>query len=98
VPLVMAQLVTPGVLSLPEAIRKMTVHPARILGIDKGTLSVGEDADVTLIDPELELTYSRDKVVSKSHNSPFFGWMMKGWPVATIVAGQIVMQDRKLLV
>jgi len=98
VPLVMSQIVKPGLLSLPQAIEKLTTNPARVLGIDKGTLVTGGDADVTIIDPELELTYTREAVVSKSHNSPFFGWTMRGWPVATVVAGRMVMQDRKLLV
>lgn len=97
VPLVMTRLVEPGILSLSEAIRKLTENPARILGIDKGYLRVGGDADVTIIDPALELTYSREQIVSKSHNSPFLGWSLRGWPVATLVAGRVVMQDRKLL-
>ncbi len=98
VPLVMTRLVEPGVLTLPQAIAKLTVHPARILGIDKGYLKPGGDADVTVIDPQLEVTYTPEMVASKSQNSPFFGWTMKGWPVLTVVAGKVVMQDRKLLV
>jgi dihydroorotase len=98
VPLVMSELVAPGILELPKAVEKLTVNPARILGIDKGYLKVGGDADVTIIDPDLEVTYTREMVVSKSHNSPFYGRKMKGWPVVTIVAGKIVMQDRQLLV
>jgi dihydroorotase len=94
----MTRLVEPGVLTLPQAIAKLTVHPARILGIDKGYLKPGGDADVTVIDPQLEVTYTPEMVASKSQNSPFFGWTMKGWPVLTVVAGKVVMQDRKLLV
>lgn len=97
VPLVMTRLVEPGRLSIFDAIKKMTIAPAQILGIDKGYLAEGGDGDVTVIDPEMELTYTRESIVSRSHNSPFIGWTLKGWPVATIVAGRIVMENRQLL-
>jgi dihydroorotase len=75
-------------LGLPEVIAKFTVAPARLLNLKKGALSVGADADVTVFDPDLEWTFERAASASKSSNSPFFGWRLKGKAIATIVAGK----------
>jgi dihydroorotase len=75
-------------LGLPEVIAKFTVAPVRLLNLKKGTLSVGADADVTVFDPDLEWTFERGASGSKSSNSPFFGWRLKGKAIATIVAGK----------
>ncbi|PWU18295.1 MAG: dihydroorotase [Verrucomicrobia bacterium] len=77
-------------LGLPELIAKFTVGPAELLGLKKGTLSVGADADITVFDPEREWVFERKETASKSTNSPFYGWKMKGKAVATIVAGEKV--------
>ena len=86
-PLVFTYLVQPGHLTLAEAIAKMTVVPANILGIDRGTLSVGAAADVTVIDTgtvnRVDITKSR----SKSQNTPFNGWELKGWQTLTLRKG-----------
>jgi len=82
-------LIEPGVLDWPGLIEKMTVNPARILGIDKGTLTVGADADVTVIDPDLAWTVDVEKFYSKSRNCPYHGWELRGRPVATVVGGCI---------
>ncbi len=98
VPLVINNLVHTGVLTLPQAIAKMTINPARILKIPKGTLSVGADADVTLIDMNREETINAADFESKGRNTPFNGMKLKGIPVMTIVAGKVVMKDRKVVV
>lgn len=85
-------LVRDNLLDLPGLIAKMTVNPARVLGIQKGTLSIGAEADVTVIDPDLEWTYTVDKVLSKSRNSPWLGEKLKGRAVVTIAKGKIVHQ------
>ena len=54
--LVITRLIVPGHLDWPQALAKMTINPARILGIDKGTLSLGADADITVIDPDVRWT------------------------------------------
>jgi dihydroorotase len=95
-PLVITQLVMTKILSWTQAITLLTVNPARILGIDRGTLAKGAIADITIIDPELELTINTQKFVSLGQNSPFHGWKLKGWPVTTIVAGKTVMHQRRL--
>jgi dihydroorotase len=60
------------------------------LKIDAGRLSIGAQADVTLINPELEWTVRVDQFESASRNSPFDGWKLKGRAVRTIVAGRTV--------
>ena len=89
-PLVITRLVCQGHLTMPEAVAKMTVNPARILNLNKGTLSEGSDADITIIDAEKEQTVDASKFESKGRNTPFAGWKLKGWPVMTIVAGKTV--------
>jgi dihydroorotase len=88
--LALMQLVHTGRLSLADMVAKFTVNPARLLNLDKGTLTVGADGDVTVFDPGQEWVYAREQSASKSRNSPFFGWKLKGRAVATIVAGKRV--------
>ncbi len=82
-------LVEKGVLSWSEAIRKMTVNPAKVLGLKKGTLQIGADADVTIIDPTLRWTIDVRDFQSKSRNSPFDGWQVTGRAVCTVVGGTV---------
>jgi dihydroorotase len=84
------QLVHTKRLSLADMIAKFTVNPARLLNLNKGTLSVGADADVTVFDAEAEWIYRREDSAGKSRNNPFFGWTLKGKNLATIVAGKII--------
>jgi dihydroorotase len=77
-------------LGLAEVIAKYTVAPARLLGLSKGTLSVGADADVTVFDPDCHWVFDKVGSASKSFNSPFFGWPLHGKATATIVGGKIV--------
>jgi len=81
-------------LSLPDLIAKYTVNPARLLNLSKGTLAVGADADVTVLDPDREWVFERAETASKSSNSPFFGWRLKGRAVATIVGGKKVWAEQ----
>jgi len=82
-------LIEPGVLSWPDMIKMMTVNPAKIIGIDKGTLSVGRQADVTIIDPDAEYEIDINTFKSKSRNCPYHGWQVKGKVEKTIVGGEI---------
>jgi dihydroorotase len=81
-------------LSLAELLAKFTVAPARLLGLPKGTLSVGADADVTLLDPDREWVFDKRASASKSSNSPFYGWRLKGKAVGTIVGGKMAWAER----
>jgi dihydroorotase len=80
-------------LTLPELIAKFTVAPARLLRLPKGTLSVGADADVTVIAPDREWVFERRQSASKSQNSPFFGWRLRGSAMTTIVGGKVVWSE-----
>jgi dihydroorotase len=84
------RLVEEGVLSLPAAIAQLTCGPARLLGLPKGTLQVGADADVTLLDTQTEYTVDRREFRSRSRNSPFHGWTLRGRAVMTICGGKVV--------
>ena len=77
-------------ISLPDLVAKYTVNPSRLLNLNKGTLSVGADADVTVFDPDAEWVFEKAATASKSANSPFYGWKLKGRAVVTIVAGKKV--------
>jgi len=83
------QLLHSGRLPLADLLAKYTVNPARLLNLSKGTLAVGADGDVTVIDPDREWVFTPAESASKSKNSPFFGWKLKGRAVATIVAGKV---------
>jgi dihydroorotase len=86
------QLYHQGCLSLPQLIAKHTLHPARLLDVPHGTLEVGRVADVTIIDPEREMLVEAAALRSRSKNSPFLGWRLRGMAVATIVAGEVVFE------
>ncbi len=86
-PLVLTELVHGGVLTLSQAIAKLTVNPARVLGIAKGTLTPGADADVTILDPGCEWTIDPSRFRSKSRNCPFAGRKVRGRAVAVVVGG-----------
>jgi dihydroorotase len=90
VALVMDRFVHPGVVAPARFVELMSLNPARILGLRKGTLAIGADADVTIIDPDAERTVDVTQLRSKSRNTPFNGWTLRGWPVATIVGGRLV--------
>jgi dihydroorotase len=87
------KLVSDGIVSLPELIAKLTVQPAHILGIPKGTLSPGSDADITIIDPSQQNTVDVSKFKSKSKNSPFDGWDVRGKVLSTLVKGKVIYES-----
>ncbi|MCI5131764.1 MAG: dihydroorotase [Candidatus Electrothrix sp. EH2] len=82
-------LVREGVINEQKLVELLSVNPARILGVEGGSLSVGARADVTVIDPELRFTYTEEQVVSKSRNSPFLGEKLQGRSVYTVMGGRI---------
>jgi len=79
-----------GKINLNRLVELFTINPARILGLERGTLAPGTTADVTIFSTEQQWTYDVNKSFSKSRNTPFDGASFRGGPVATIVAGQIV--------
>lgn len=87
------ELVHQKLLSLPQLIEKLTMNPARLLRLPKGTLSIGADADVTVIALEREWTYDVNESESKSRNSPFHGRRFQGKAAVTVVGGEIVWRE-----
>ena len=95
--LVITKLVNPGIISLKDAILKMSTNPANIFKVSGGSLLPGTPADVTIIDMNKEWKVDVNDFESKSRNSPFHGWELKGQAVMTIVAGRIVMREGSVL-
>ncbi|HUW65479.1 MAG TPA: dihydroorotase [Spirochaetia bacterium] len=96
VALVFTELVHTGVLTAARAMALLSREPARILGLTAGVLAVGAAADLTLIDPALERTVDPASFESKGRNSPFAGRSLKGWPVAVVRSGRVLMQGGQL--
>lgn len=88
-PVAVKALVDPGHLTWPQLIAKLSLAPARILQLPKGTLRPGVDADITIIDPDLTWTIDPSQFKSKSRNCPFAGWQVRGRAVCVLVRGQI---------
>ncbi len=84
------KLVEDGFLTINQLIQKMSCNPSDILTLKRGTLKPGSVADITLIDPVATWTVEKEKLSSKSKNSPFLGWSMKGSASATIISGTVV--------
>lgn len=98
--LVLTHLVRQGILTLSQAIEKMTILPAKIFGLDKdgiGSLTHGTKANITIIDLEKKWKVDADKFYSKARNCPFNGWELQGKAVMTIVGNKIVMEDGKII-
>jgi dihydroorotase len=87
--LVVTKLIDPGHLDWITALSKLTINPARILGLKKGTLRPGADADVTIIDPSTWWTVDPDRFQSKSSNTPLAGMKLRGRPAHVIVGGEL---------
>jgi dihydroorotase len=68
----------------------LTLNPARLLGLDRGTLAPGAPGDVTLLDPDRAWVVDKEQFASKGRNTPFHGWPLRGRAVRTIVGGRTV--------
>jgi dihydroorotase len=90
VPLVLDRLVHAGHISLARAIELLSVNPAKIIRRPGGSLAEGEIADITVLAPEATVTVVASRLKSKSKNTPFDGWTLRGAAAATIVGGRTV--------
>jgi len=90
-------LVKPRVLTMTQLIEKLSFNPSSILGIDKGTLSIGKSADIVIFNPDKSYTVNVSEFKSKSKNSPYDGWKLFGKPEYTIVGGEIKVKDGVLI-
>ena len=82
-------------ISLSRMVELLSTNPARIFKLDRGSLKIGAAGDVTIFDPGRKIKFEASKFQSKSRNTPFGGWELKGAPVATIVGGRVVWRDGK---
>jgi len=89
------RLVGPGLLTLPHLVALLSIRPARAFGLPGGTLAPGSPADVTVLDLDRTRKVEPARFQSKGRNTPFGGWTLKGAAVMTIVAGQVVWQERR---
>jgi dihydroorotase len=90
VPLALDRLVHAGVIRLPRLVELLSLNPARILGVAGGTLSAGAPADITIVAPDVRVRVEASRLRSRSKNTPFDGWELRGAVAATIVGGRTV--------
>ena len=95
VALCLDRLVGERILDLTQLVALLSTHPARVLGLPGGTLAPGSPADVTVLDPARKRAVEPARFESKGRNTPFGGWILKGWPVLTIVDGRVAWKDRR---
>ncbi len=84
-------------MKLMDIIYKITYAPAKILNIERGIIDVGKRADITIFDPDIEWIYKYEEIKSKSKNSPFINWKLKGKVLYTIYKGKIVYKDERFI-
>jgi dihydroorotase len=97
VPLLLDKLVNPKIISLSRFVEMISTNPALILKLEnKGRISVGADADLTILNLDEKIVVDVDSFKSKSRNNPFRGWELRGGPIMTIVGGKIVYSSSSL--
>jgi dihydroorotase len=96
VPLCLDRLVHAGVIGLARFVELLSVNPARVLGLPGGTIAEGSPADLTVLSPDTDVTVHAASLVSKSKNTPFDGWTLKGAVAATIISGRPVFVNKEL--
>ena len=96
VPLVFEKLVHTGRITLRRAVELLSVNPARVFGVPGGTLADGAPADLTVLAPDAPVTITAATLRSRSKNTPFDGWQLRGAVVATIVGGRVVYRNGSL--
>jgi dihydroorotase len=94
-PLLYTKFVATGRWTLGFLLERMTAKPAEVFGLPWGRLEVGREADLTIIDLDTEREVNPNEFLTKSRNTPFTGWKLKGWPVCTLVAGKITWAEQQ---
>ena len=82
-----------GLIPVARLIELLSVNPARIIGVPGGSLSEGAPADISILAPDLAVTVNVARMRSKSKNTPFDGWRLRGGVAATIVGGRVVYEN-----
>jgi dihydroorotase len=96
IPLALDRLVHAGVIRLPRLVELMSVNPAKILRVPGGSLTVGALADITILGPDLKVTIEAKRLRSRSKNTPFDGWELRGGVAATIVGGRTLFRNEQV--
>lgn len=98
-PVLYSEGVRTGRITLGQFVRVTSTNAAKLFGLfpRKGIIAVGSDADLVILDPDLTRTIVKSMLLSNSDYSPFEGWQITGWPVATIRRGEIVYRDGEIL-
>jgi dihydroorotase len=96
VPLAFDRLVHSGLIRVPRLVELLSVNPARILRIPGGTLSEGAPADITILAPDMKVRVQAARLRSRSRNTPFDGWELRGGVAATLVGGRTVFRSEEL--
>jgi len=91
------RLVHAGIIGLPRFVELLSTNPARVLGLPGGTLTEGAPADLSILAPDASVTIQASALRSKSKNTPFDGWTLKGAVAATIVGGRVVYSNRDIV-
>jgi len=95
VPLCLDRLVGTGLVELPHLVALLSANPARVLGLPGGTLAPGSPADLTVLDLTKKRQVDPARFESRSRNTPFGGWILKGWPAMTIVGGRVAWKEAR---
>ncbi len=95
-PLMYTHLVKKGILTLEALLERMTLKPAQTFQLPYGTIEVGGEADLVVIDLEDQQTVDPSQFLSKGKNTPFSGWELEGWPTLTIYKGEVVWQKGRV--
>jgi dihydroorotase len=95
IPLALDKLVHAGVIRLPRLVELMSVNPAKILRVPGGSLTAGAAADITILAPDLKMTIDAKRLRSRSKNTPFDGWELRGSVAATIVGGRTLFRNEQ---
>lgn len=95
VPLTITELVEKDILTPMQMAEKMSYNPAKVIGVDRGSLETGKAADIVIIDPKEEYIIDASRFASKGRNTPFNGWKVRGKVKMTICGGRIVYDDAK---
>ncbi len=100
IPILFSEGVSAGRLDLQTFVQVISTNPARLFGMypQKGVIAPGSDADLVFIDPEMEVTITHDILHENVDHTPYEGFKVKGWPVQTMIRGQVVVKDGELQV
>ena len=93
IPIAFEKLIKTNKLDLKQLVKTLSTNPAEILGLDKGSLEIGKDADITIVDPNLTRKVDSNEFYSLGKNTPFNGLELTGWPIYTIKNGRIIMNQ-----